>query len=69
MAIKTNPYADDNGNLNNPKNRFIKETNKISRKEYICESINSIKLNNSQVSNEINSILSDYSKKENRMGK
>jgi len=29
MSIKKSIFADDNGNLNNPNNPFIKESNKL----------------------------------------
>lgn len=68
-AIKINPYADENGNLNNPKNPFIKESIKYSTKEYVSESINSINLNTANLSNKIKSDSSDKSKKEHKRGK
>ena len=54
-AIKINPYADENGNFNNPKNPLIKESIKYSTKEEVSESINSINLNTANLSNKIKS--------------
>ena len=62
MSIKKHPHADENGNLKNHNNPFIKETNKNPEKENLNESVNIPSINNSQVSKENKEYLFEFVK-------
>ena len=67
--LKKNVFAEDNGNLNNPNNPFIKESNKIIKNENLDQSINNIKINNNSISNENKIDISNNSLQKHKRGK
>ncbi len=69
MPIKKSIFANNNGNLNNPNNTFIKESNKIIKNENLDQSNNNIDLNINSISNENKIDISNKSLQKHKKGK